>query len=364
MSQTSKISKEILKILRDKLPKNYNLKDINKAKQELMKIHHPDNSNIIDKKKATEFTQELNSSFDYIKEAYQRNINIFEFNLETYFTSQKESLKQVKNFTDYFKHLRNLNFDKEHLGRDFNAQEFELSKDYYNMLLSKGKSLALWATGKLAVTTGGIYGTYKYFSKNKDEENLNRELDEEFKQKFGHTKINQKDSPKRDDQIKPSLDTKPGQGIEEELEKTKLDEVFETFKSTSDQYASSSQSLGENNSFLNRIINKMNFKDSKLPDNPEAKYLLGIIIFTGMVYSSYKFFNKRSSSNTSKSPDKSIKKSPAKFDSFLTKTLKKFNLINSSPIKKSPLKSPKPPQKGSIFKKTLKKLKLIKESPK
>ena len=123
-----------------------------------MKIHHPDNSNIIDKK-ATEFTQELNSSFDYIKEAYQRNINIFEFNLETYFTSQKESLKKVKNFTDYFKHLRNLNFDKEHL-EEILMQEFELSKDYYNMLLTKGKSLALWATGKLAVTTGGIYGTY------------------------------------------------------------------------------------------------------------------------------------------------------------------------------------------------------------
>ena len=31
----------------------------------------------------------------------------------------------------------------------------------------------------------------KYFSKNKDEENLNRELDEEFK-KVSHTKINQK----------------------------------------------------------------------------------------------------------------------------------------------------------------------------
>ena len=103
----------------------------------------------------------------------------------------------------------------------------------------------------------------------------------------------------------------------------------------------------------------MNFKDSKLPDNPEAKYLLGIIIFTGIVYSSYKFFNKRSSSNTSKSPDKSIKKSPAKFDSFLTKTLKKFNLINSSPIKISS-KSPKNLKKIP-FLKTLKKL--FKRSP-
>lgn len=48
----SKISKEIFKILKDKLPKNYNLKDINKARQELMKIYHPDNAKNIDKKKS------------------------------------------------------------------------------------------------------------------------------------------------------------------------------------------------------------------------------------------------------------------------------------------------------------------------
>ena len=82
-----------------------------------------------------------------------------------------------------------------------------------------------------------------------------------------------------------------------------------------------------------------------------------------MVYSSYKFFNKRSSSKTSKSLHKSMKKSPDKVDSFLTKTLKKLNLINNSPVKKSTLKSPKTPQKDSIFLKTLKNLKLIKESP-
>lgn len=247
--------------------------------------------------------------------------------------------------------------------RELDEEGLKVGIEYAKTLKSKGRSLALWATGKLSATTGGIYGTYKYFNRNKDEEVSNTKLDKEFEQRFGDNDVDQENDLKKENQIKTSLNTKIDKP-ELEIENVQLSDILETGNPSSSQSASSNQLLGENNSFLDRIINKMSFKDSKLSDNSQTKYLLGIIIFTGVVYSTYKFFNKRSFSNTYKSPHKSTKKSPFKVDSFLTKTLKKLNLIESSPVKKSPLKSPKTPKKDSIFKKTLKNLKLVKESPK